>query len=62
VEIEVDRGTGWVLLAIDTVPDYIDTHDLPSTPAAWKYRAIYRLNDGRIGQWSGVEQITVGGG
>lgn len=60
LEIEVDRdGQGFKFLSIDTVPDYTDTHELPSAPALWKYRAIYRLRDERIGQWSDAAQITV---
>jgi hypothetical protein len=33
---------------------------LPTTPAVWKYRAIYRENNARFGQWSKVAQIAVG--
>lgn len=60
LEIEVDRdGQGFRFLSIDTVPDYTDSHELPSAPSLWKYRAIYRLRDERIGQWSDSAQITV---
>jgi len=62
VLIEVDRGAGsWTFLATDSVPDYIDTHDLPATPATWKYRAVYRFDDVSVGEWSDTTQITVGG-
>jgi len=63
IEIQVDRGAGFVFLAIDTVPDYLDTADLPAggASASWKYRAIYRLNDERVGQWSDVSSISVMG-
>ncbi|MDD5037302.1 MAG: hypothetical protein PHE55_21455, partial [Methylococcaceae bacterium] len=64
IEIEVDRGTGsFVLLAFDTVPDYLDTAPLPApgTSAIWKYRAIYRLHDERVGQWSQVLEVAVKG-
>jgi hypothetical protein len=63
IEIQVDRGQGFVFLAIDTVPDYLDTADLPAAGASatWKYRAIYRLNDERVGQWSDVASISVMG-
>jgi len=62
-EIQVDRGGagGWELLAIDTTPNYLDTAPVPAAPAKWKYRAIYRVDDARVGQWSGVEEIVVGG-
>jgi hypothetical protein len=63
LELHVDRdGKGFVFLAIDSVPDYIDTEVLPATPAEWKYKAIYRKEDERIGQWSLVVSITVSGG
>src|SRR5439155_9826314 len=57
LEILVDRGTGaFGFLAFDTMPDYLDTAPLPApgTSAVWKYKAIYRLADEQIGQWSDV--------
>ncbi|MDD5036976.1 MAG: hypothetical protein PHE55_19795 [Methylococcaceae bacterium] len=65
LEIWVDRGdgSGFVFLSIDLKPDYPDTHPLPTpgTSAVWRYRAIYRLNDAQVGQWSDVISVTVGG-
>jgi len=63
LEIHVDRGDGkgFAFLAIDTVPGYIDTAPIPATPAVWKYKAIYRKNDERIGQWSAVVSVGLGG-
>ncbi len=65
VEIWVDRGTGtgFVFLAIDTVPDYLDTHALPApgATALWKYKAIYRLADEPVGLWSNEVSIAVRG-
>jgi hypothetical protein len=64
LEIWVDRGTGtFAFLTIDTVPDYLDTAALPAagTSAVWKYKAIYRLNDEQVGQWSDVATIGVMG-
>lgn len=61
LEIQVDRGTGWGPLAFDTTPNYTDTAPFPATPARWKYRAIYRLNDAQVGVWSAEASITVGG-
>lgn len=58
-EIQVDRGSGWQMLAYDTTPNYTDTTALPATAAVWKYRAIYRVGDARVGQWSDVVSITV---
>ena len=58
VRIEVDRGTGWQFLAIDTVPHYPDTTPI-NGPATWKYRAIYIIEDEAVGQWSDVASIAV---
>jgi len=57
--IETDKGSGsWQFLAIDTVPHYPDTTTI-TTPSVWKYRAMYMVNDERVGQWSDVASITV---
>lgn len=64
VEIWVDRGNGtFAFLAIDTVPDYLDTAALPAPglTALWKYKAIYRLNDAQVGEWSDVVSLAVQG-
>lgn len=63
LRIEADRGQGWQFLALDTVPDYLDTAPLPPAgqSAAWKYRAIYVLDDQPVGQWSDPVSIAVMG-
>ena len=63
LEIWVDRGDGnnFVFLTINTEPNTIDTTPLPATSAAWRYKAIYRLHDEQVGQWSDVISVTVGG-
>jgi hypothetical protein len=64
LEILVDRGTGaFAFLALDTIPDYLDTAPLPApgTSAVWKYKATYRLADEQVGQWSDVVGISVMG-
>src|SRR5256714_13763279 len=61
LELEVDRGQGFVLLAIDTTPGYTDTQSFPAASAKWTYRAIYRVGDSRVGQWSKPVSVTVGG-
>ncbi|PYI92548.1 MAG: hypothetical protein DME97_09530 [Verrucomicrobia bacterium] len=61
LELEVDRGQGFGLLAIDTTPGYTDTQSFPAAPAKWTYRAIYRIGDNRVGQWSKPVSVTVGG-
>jgi len=58
--IETDKGSGkWEFLAVDTVPHYTDTTVI-TTASTWKYRAIYMVNDERVGQWSDVVSIAVG--
>jgi hypothetical protein len=59
LRIEVDRGNGWELLAIDTQPGYTDKTPWPAA-AKWKYRAIFVRDEDNIGQWSDVAEITVG--
>jgi hypothetical protein len=64
IDIYVDRGAGaWTFLAYDTYPNYIDNAPLPAigTAAVWKYRAIYKYDDERAGDWSDVVSITVAG-
>jgi len=63
LEFWVDRGTGFVFLAVDTVPGYADTQPMPAAgqSALWKYKAIYRQGDDRVGQWSDVVSIPVAG-
>ena len=64
VEIHVDRGTGvFSFLAVDTEPDYLDTAPLPAPgqSAVWRYKAIYRVGDEQVGQWSNPVSIAVAG-
>jgi hypothetical protein len=63
IEIEVDRGDGkgWRFLANDTTPGYVDTEPVPASPVKWQYRAIYRVDDIRMGQWSAEAVVVVGG-
>lgn len=63
VDIWVDRGSGFIYLANDTEPDYLDTAALPAAgqSALWKYKAIYRLHDEQVGLWSDVVSIAVTG-
>ena len=64
LEIWVDRtdGSNFVLLAINTEPNTTDTTPLPpaGSSAVWKYKAIYRLHDEPVGQWSDVISVAVG--
>lgn len=59
IELQVDRGAGYGLLAYDTTPGYTDTTPFPATAAKWKYKGIYRVGDGRVGQWSAEVSISV---
>jgi hypothetical protein len=65
IEIWVDRGdgNGFVLLAVNNEPNTTDPAPLPASgvSATWKYKAIYRLHDEPVGQWSDVMSISVGG-
>jgi hypothetical protein len=63
IELWVDRGDGkgFVFLATDSVPDYLDTYGLPAagTSAVWKYKAIYKQGDNPVGQWSDILNVSV---
>lgn len=61
LELHVDRGSGFALLAMDTTPNYLDTTPAPATPQKWTYKAIFRIGDQRIGQWSDEVSIIIGG-
>lgn len=60
--LEVDRGDakGFTFLATDSRPDYVDTAAFPIGGATWKYRAIYLMDDRKVGQWSAVVSVAVG--
>lgn len=60
LEIQVDRGAGYQVLTFDTTPGYTDATPFPATPTKWKYRAIYRVDDQQVGQWSAEVSVTVG--
>lgn len=63
VLIEKDSGQGFITLDKDFHPDFIDNSPLPAPnqTALWKYRAIYLLNDEKVGKWSDVVSISVNG-
>lgn len=58
IELQVNRGEGFQMLAMDTTPNYTDTA-IPTAPAKWTYRGIYRVDDARVGQWSGEVSTNV---
>jgi len=62
LEIWTDRGDGnnFVFLAVNIEPNSTDLSPLPATGAVWKYKAIYRLHDQQVGQWSDVITVAVG--
>ncbi len=61
IEIWADRGdgNGFVFFTINTEPDTLDNTPLPAAGSGvtWQYKAIYRLHDKRVGQWSDVVSI-----
>ncbi|GAL83113.1 hypothetical protein Galf_1817 [Sporocytophaga myxococcoides] len=63
IDIYVDRkdGKGFVFLANDSTPDYIDTHPLSSgsDTAIWSYKGIYKIQDEQVGEFSNIINITV---
>lgn len=63
LEIWVDRNDdrGFGLFTIANSPRITDTTPVPATPVQWKYKAIYRLKDDRIGDWSTITPVAVGG-
>ena len=63
IELQVDRNDtkGYVSLAFDTTPGYLDTYARPAALTKWKYRGIYRVGENQVGQWSTEQTITVGG-
>ena len=63
IDIYVDRkdGSGFVFLATDSQPDYLDTFPVPAgvASAVWEYKAIYRIGDEQVGQFSETVKVTV---
>ena len=51
-------GQGYLMLPCDNIPDCVDLTPSPSQPAKWTYRAIFRLTDAYMGQWSQTASIT----
>lgn len=59
IELCVDRGQGFGMLAYDTTPDYLDSTAFPAAAAKWTYKGIYRVGDQRVGLWSDEVSLTV---
>lgn len=61
IDIYVDRGAGFIFLANDTHPPYIDTVEVTAGAGAviWKYKAVYRIADAPVGQFSDPIEVTV---
>ncbi|WP_079435671.1 hypothetical protein [Zoogloea sp. LCSB751] len=63
IEIWADRGDdkGLAFHTITTDPAYTDASPAPASSALWKYKAIYRLRDEQVGNWSDVISVAIGG-
>lgn len=59
-ELEVNRGNGFVPLAMDTTPGYLDSFPTPLVPTKWIYRMRFRVGDHPVGLWSAEQSIVVG--
>lgn len=62
IEVWADRGDdkGFNFYTITTEPNFTDTTTGPATAALWKYKAIYRMRDEQVGNWSDVISVAVG--
>lgn len=64
IEIFKDNGDGnWFQLIFDQRPNHLDTSTLPTsgTSVTWKYKAVYRYQDIRVGLWSDEVSVAVSG-
>lgn len=63
IYVSRDGGSTFMLLAFDTIPNFIDTHPLPAAGQSevWKYKAQYKYKDALVGQMSDETTITVSG-
>lgn len=65
LELQVNRGDGkgFVLLDLVQTPEYTDNSPLPAPgqTALWIYKAIYRNNGERVGEWSDEVSLAVRG-
>jgi hypothetical protein len=63
IDIYVDRkdAKGFVFLANDSQPDYVDTFELSPgiDTALWSYKGIYKIADEHVGEFSEPISITV---
>lgn len=53
----------WAMLIFDQRPNHLDKSQLPTegSNATWTYKAIYRFQDERVGQWSNEVSVVVSG-
>ena len=60
-EIQVDRGNGQGFgpLVSSVKPGYVDKTPFPAAPVKWCYRAIYRVGNDPVGQWSNIVGVNV---
>ncbi len=58
LELEVDRGSGFHLARLRHHAQLPRHHPI-TVAAKWTYRAIFRVGDARVGQWSAPVSINV---
>lgn len=63
IVIEKDTGEGFKVLDKSIHPNYTDNSALPpqGQSALWRYRAMYFLREGNVGDWSDIVTIPVTG-
>jgi hypothetical protein len=65
--IEIQKAEGnsgeYHFLELDLHPHYLDKSPLPAAgqSVVWKYKAIYHINDERVGHWSDEVSVSVMG-
>lgn len=59
IRIFVDRGSGFVWLATDSEPDYLDTFAMPAAAATWTYKAVYEIDGEAVGLFSEEAAVQV---
>jgi hypothetical protein len=59
LEVYIDRGSGFRLLAPCAFGGAIDITPFPLKKTLWTYKAIYRVAGDRVGRWSAPVSLEV---